>query len=121
MKKHESVINIKSLAVATKEQAWKKASKLAGFDFSLDEESTAAAGYPIYSADSRFEQSYIADLGSAIEINYIDEGYCESFHIRINADALAGDRDEWKKEADKFERFYLEAIAELNLYKAGLA
>ena len=121
MKKHESIRNEKSLAVATKEQAWKKANKLAGFNFSLDEESTAAAGYPIYSADSKRERSYIADLGTAIEINYIDEGYCESFHIRINADALAADRDEWKKEADKFERLYLEAIAELNLYKADIA
>ena len=121
MKKHESIRNEKSLAVATKEQAWRKANELAGFDFSLDEESTATAGYPIYAADNKRERSYIADLGNTIEINYIDESYCESFHIRINADALEADRDEWKKEAGQWERFYLEAIAELNLYKAGLA
>ena len=56
-------------------EAWREADRRFPTDYIKDEESSAAAGYPIYKSTADGNDSWISDLGTSLELN-IKKGVC---------------------------------------------
>lgn len=50
-------------------EAWREADRRFPTDYIKDEESSAAAGYPIYKSTADGNDSWISDLGTSLELN----------------------------------------------------
>ena len=88
MKKPESIKNLKSITVKTRAQAWQKVGELFPAT-EWDRRASENAGYDIYKGWLDNSGSYIADLNSSIEINYLDgDAYFETFKIWIDTSSL---------------------------------
>lgn len=57
------------MTVNSREEAWKAADKFFPTDYEKDEESSKNAGYPIFRSTREGDNSWISDLGCALELN----------------------------------------------------
>lgn len=56
-----------------RQEAWREADRLFPTDYIKDEQSTEAAGYPIYRSTAEGNGSWISDLGTSLELNITTE------------------------------------------------
>lgn len=62
------------MIVSSREQAWKEADRLFPTDYFKNYGASDKAGYDIYNSTITGEMSWIADLGSRLELNIFVEG-----------------------------------------------
>ena len=114
MKKPEPIETLKSITVKNRKEAqqyvWKYFSK---YPYP-SEELSEKAGYTVYTALDDDSGSYMADLGTAYEINYEDgDDYAESFKIWFEPYELVSDALRETEAENKILREKLEAVKAL--------
>lgn len=72
------------ITVNSKREAWEKANELFPTDYEKNEQSSANAGYPIYTSTAKGNESWISDTNVCLELTIVEGDYQSSETIYID-------------------------------------